>query len=153
MNNIIILGIAILILLIVFIVIVLIMGKNKIRSILIPLDISKQDINEYLKLDAKECMQSNLIDILDKTTVEINEYVDNYEELLKNTDFMDLKRKLYNIQVNLEATIDYYNNKLITYNTLKDNGPTNFATKFFTFDDYSKIKNEKEEISRLINLN
>ncbi len=182
MNNIIILGIAILILLIVFIVIVLIMGKNKIRSILIPLDISKQDINEYLKqkyrvykdmvklikdnlsikedafqdflkFDAKECMQSNLIDILDKTTVEINEYVDNYEELLKNTDFMDLKRKLYNIQVNLEATIDYYNNKLITYNTLKDNGPTNFATKFFTFDDYSKIKNEKEEISRLINLN
>ena len=182
MNNIIILGIAILVLLIVFMVIVLIIGKNKIRNILIPLDTSKQDINDYLKqkykvykdmvklikntlsikedafqdflnFDTKECLQSNLIDILDKTTIEINEYVDNYDELLKNNEFMELKRKLYNIQINLEATIDYYNNKLLTYNTLKDSGPTNFATKFFTFDDYSKIKNEKEEISRLINLN
>ena len=182
MNNLVILGIAVGVLFIIFIVIVLIIGKNKIRNILIPLDMSKQDINDYLKekykiykemvrfikdnlsikeeafadflkFDTKECLQSELIDMLDKTTYEINEYVDNYDELLKNNDFMELKRKLYNVQVNLEATIDYYNNKISTYNTLKDKGPTNFSTKFFTFDDYNTIKNEKEEISRLINLN
>ncbi len=182
MNNIVILGIAIGILFIIFLVIILIIGKNKIRNILIPLDMSKQDINDYLKekykiykdmvhfikdnlsikdeafkeflaFDTKECLQSDLIDILDKTTYEINEYVDNYDELLKNNEFMELKRKLYSIQVNLEATIDYYNSKITVYNTLKDKGPTNFSTKFFTFDDYNTIKNEKEEISRLINLN
>ena len=182
MKNIVILAISVAVLLIIFIVIVLIVGKNKIRSILTPLDISKKDINDYLKqnykvykemikyikdnlsikedafkeflsFDTRECLQSDLINMLDKTTYELNEYVDNYDELLKSSDFLILKRKLYNIQINLEATIDYYNSKISVYNTLKDKGPTNFSTKFFTFDEYNTIKNEKEEISRLINLN
>ena len=181
-KNIIILAISVAVLLIIFIIIVLIIGKNKIRSILTPLDMSKKDINDYLKqkykvykemikyikdnlsireeafqnflnFDTRECLQSDLIDMLDKTTYELNEYVDNYDELLKSSDFLLLKRKLYNIQINLEATIDYYNSKISVYNTLKDKGPTNFSTKFFTFDEYNTIKNEKEEISRLINLN
>ena len=49
MKNIVILVISVVVLLIIFIIIVLIVGKNKIRSILTPLDISKKDINDYLK--------------------------------------------------------------------------------------------------------
>ena len=181
MNNLIILLISVIILIIIFIAIFLTIGKHKINELLIPLDISKEQINNYLKqkykvykeiitfikdnlsikedafqkflsFDSKECLQSDLINILDETTYEINEYVDNYDDLLKNKEFLDLKRKLYNIQVNLEATIDYYNNKIIVYNNLKVKKPTSFATKFFIFDEYYNIKNEKE-ISRLINLN
>ena len=182
MDNIVILIITAVLLIILFIVIILIIGKKKINNVLLPLDVSKSEINNYLKqkyrtykeiikflkdnlsikddafikflsFDTKECLQSDLINMLDETTLEINEYVDNYDELLKNKDFLDLKRKLYNIQVNLEATIDYYNSKIGVYNNLKDKSPTTFATKFFVFDDYNEIKNEKEEISRLINLN
>ena len=182
MNNVIILIVSIIVLLILFIIIFLTIGKKKINELLIPLDISKDEINNYLKqkyklykeiinfikdnlsikedafenflsFNPKECLQTELIDILDKTTYEINEYVDNYDELLKNKDFLDLKRKLYKVQVGLEATIDYYNNKISIYNKLKEKSPTSFATKFFIFDEYNDIKNEKEEISRLINLN
>ena len=182
MNNMIILLISILILIILFLVIVLIIGKRKIEELIIPLDISKQEINTYLKekykvyreiveflksnlsireeafknfldFNAKECLQNDLINILDNTTDEINEYVDNYDDLLKNDDFLKLKKKLYNIQVNLEAVIDYYNGKINIYNNLKEKYPTSLATKFFVFEDYSKVKNEKKEISRLISLN
>ena len=127
--------------------------KEMVRFIKDNLSIKEEAFADFLKFDTKECLQSELIDMLDKTTYEINEYVDNYDDLLKNKEFLDLKRKLYNIQVNLEATIDYYNNKIIVYNNLKVKKPTSFATKFFIFDEYYNIKNEKEEISRLINLN
>ena len=127
--------------------------KEMIKYIKDNLSIREEAFNDFLSFDTRECLQSDQIDMLDKTTYELNEYVDNYDELLKSSDFLLLKRKLYNIQINLEATIDYYNNKISIYNTLKDKGPTNFSTKFFTFDEYNTIKNEKEEISRLINLN
>ena len=182
MNNILILAICILILIILFIIIILIISKKKIQEVITPLDISKEEINDYLKqkyklykeitkfikdnlsikeeafqeflaFNQKECTQSNLITILDKTTYEINEYVDKYDELLKNKDFLKLKKDLYYIQVNLEACIDYYNNKIIFYNNLKNTGPTSFATKFFEFEEFASITNEKKEISRLINLN
>ena len=182
MNNLLILGICILILIIIFLVIMLVIGKNKIKEIIVPLDTSKQEINEllvqkykvfkemikfikenlsiketafleFLEFNSKECTQSDLIEILDKTTHELDTYTTNYDEILKNIDFIKLKQKLYNIQVNLEATIDYYNNKINLYNNLKTSGPTSFATKFFEFDEYNTISNEKKEISRIINLN
>ena len=182
MNNILILAICLLILIISCLIMILIIGKNKIKEIIVPLDTSKDEINELLKqkyklykkmikhlkdnlsiketafkdflnFTSKECTQSELIDILDKTTYEINEFVDNYDELLKDKDFLDLKKELHQIQIKLEATIDFYNNKIILYNDLKSNGPTSFSTKFFVFDEYNNIPNEKKEISRLINLN
>lgn len=182
MNNILILGICILILIVAFLIIILVIGKNKIKEIIVPLDTSKDEINELLKqkykvykkmikhlkdnlsikeeafktftdFSSKECTQTDLIDLLDKTTYEINEYVDNYDELLKDKEFLDLKKELHQIQIKLEATVDFYNNKIILYNDLKSNGPTSFATKFFVFDEYNNISNEKKEISRLINLN
>jgi len=182
MDNILILLVCILILIILFFTIILIIGKNKINEIIVPLDTSKQQINvlliqkyklykemikfikdnlsikenafhEFLEFNSKECTQSDLIKILDKTTYELNEYQDNYDNLLKNNDFITLKKELYIIQVKLEATIDYYNNKIILYNDLKTHGPTSFSTKFFEFDEYNNITNEKKEISRLINLN
>ena len=182
MNNLLILGISILILIILFLVIILLIGKNKIKEIIVPLDTSKQEINELLKqkykvykemikfikdnlsikeeafqgfltFDSRECTQSDLINILNKTTKELNNYINDYDELSKNIEFITLQRKLYNIQVNLEATIDYYNNKINLYDNLKTNGPTSFSTKFFEFNEYNSIDNEKKEISRLINLN
>ena len=48
MNNLLILGICILILIILFLVIILVIGKNKIKEIIVPLDTSKQEINELL---------------------------------------------------------------------------------------------------------
>ena len=182
MNNILILGIAILILIILFLIIVLIIGKKKINEVIIPLNLSleqtstclkqkyklykeitkfikdnlsikEEAFKEFLDFNLKECEQSELIDLLDKTTYEINEYVDNYNELLKNKDFLNLKRKLYDVQVKLEACIEYHNNKIILYNDLKEHGPTSFSTKLFDFNDYNTIKIDKKEISRLINLN
>lgn len=182
MNNLLILGVCILVLIILFLVMILIIGKNKIKEIIVPLDTSKQEINallvqkykifkemiklikenlsiketaflEFLEFNSKECTQIDLIEILNKTTKELDNYASNYDELLKNMKFFELKLKLYNIQVNLEASIDYYNNKINLYNKLKNNGPTSFATKFFEFDEYNTIINEKKEISRLINLN
>lgn len=182
MDNILILLFCILVLIILFFMIILLVGKNKINEIIVPLDTSKEQINEFLihkyklykemikfiknnlsikddafheflEFNSRECLQSDLINILDKTTHELNEYVGKYDELLKNKDFLDLKKQLYNIQVKLEATIDYYNNKIILYNDLKANGPTSFSTKFFEFEEYNNISNEKKEISRLISLN
>jgi len=182
MNNILILGISILILIIFFLIIILMIGKSKIQEIIVPLDISKQQINDYLRqkyklfkemtkfikdnlsikeeafkefldFNSKECSQIDLINLLNKTTYELNEYVDNYDELLKNKDFLDLKKKLYDIEIKLEACIDFYNNKIILYNDLKTNGPTSFSTKFFEFDEFDSIEQDKKEISRLINLN
>jgi len=182
MNNTLIFAISVLSLIILFVVIILIIGRKKILEIIVPLDTSKQQINEclkqkyklykqiikfiktnlsikedafddFLRFNSKECTQVDLIRILDKTTYEINEYVDNYGELLKNQDFLNLKKELHDVQIALEATIDYYNNKIILYNNLKDTGPTSFSTKFFQFDEYNDIVNEKKEISRLINLN
>ena len=83
------------------------------------LSIKEDAFQEFLEFDAKECTQSDLIKLLDKTTYEINEYVDNYDELLKNQEFLKLKRELYDIEINLEATSEYYNNKIIIYNNLK----------------------------------
>lgn len=182
MNKWLILGISILVLLLFFLIIFLIISKKKIVNSTIPIEIANEKINNYLKqkyklykeiitfiknnlsikedafknfleFDAKECLQNNLIDFLDKTTYEINEYVDNYDELNKNEDFLYLKKQLYNLQLNLEATIDYYNNKIIIYNELKNNAPTSICTIFFEFMDYTAISNEKKEIARLINLN
>lgn len=182
MNNTLIFAISILFLIILFIIIILIIGRKKILEIIVPLDTSKQQINEFLiqkyklykeiikliktnlsikeeafddflRFNSKECTQTDLINILDETTKEINEYVNNYNELLKNEDFLDLKKKLHDIQIKLEATIDYYNNKIILYNNLKNSGPTSFSTKFFQFDEYTDVSNEKKEISRLISLN
>lgn len=182
MNNILILIISIIVLLIIFIVTLILISKNKIQEILSSIEISNDDINNSLKqkyklfkeitnylkdnlsikedafenflnFDSKECSRNDLIDILDKTTFEINEYVDNYDDLLKNKDFLTLKRKLYHVEMNLEATIDYYNNKLTNYNYLKEHVPTSIAGKIFSFDEYEEAKIDKEEISRLINLN
>ena len=182
MDNILIFGILTLVLLILFLIIFLHVSKLKIREIIVPLDISCDEINallkqkykvykeiieyiknnlsikeeaftDFLNFKAQECRQSELISILDKTTHEINKYVDNYDEALKNEEFINLKQKLYKIQMTLEATIDFYNNNIILYNDLKTNGPTSLASKFFQFDEYENISNEKKEISRLINLN
>lgn len=182
MNNILILGVLIVILMIFFFIIILMIGKSKIQEIIVPLDTSKKQINEYLKqkykifkemtkyikdnlsikeeafkeflnFSEKECSQTDLINLLNKTTYELNEYVDNYDQLLKNKDFLELKKKLYDIEIKLEACIDFYNNKIILYNDLKTNGPTSFSTKFFEFDEYYNIEQDKKEISRLINLN
>lgn len=182
MNNILILSVSILILIILFFFIILLIGKSKIKEIIVPLDISKQEINELLKqkykvyrdmikfikenlsikeeafqdflnFDSKECLQSDLINILDITTKELNNYVNKYDEITKNIEFINLKKRCFNIQVNLEAIIDYYNSKVISYNNLKTNGPTSFSTKFFEFDEYNNIDNDKKEISSLINLN
>ena len=61
-------------------------------------------------ISAIKALKSENIKLLDKTTYEINEYVDNYDELLKNQEFLKLKRELYDIEINLEATSEYYNN-------------------------------------------
>ena len=182
MNKILILGIAILVLTIIFFIIILIISKNKINQSIIPIDMSKDKINHYLKqkyklykqitnfiknnlsikedafqefleFNSKECTQSDLIKLLDKTTYEINEYVDNYDELLKNQEFLKLKRELYDIEINLEATSEYYNNKIIIYNNLKHSAPTKLCTIFFQFEEYNPIEINKKEIARLIHLN
>lgn len=182
MNNILILSIAVIILIFLFFIIVLIIGKRKINQVIVPLNLSLEQINLYLKqkyklykeitkfikdnlsikedafceffnFNLKECEQNELITLLEKTTYEINEYVDNYNELLKNKEFLELKRKLYNAQVKLEACIEYHNNKIILYNDLKEHGPTSLSTKLFTYDEFNNIPNDKKEISRLINLN
>lgn len=181
MDNILIFAILLIVLLILFLIIFLHVSKLKIKEIIVPLDISCDEINgllkqkyklykeiilyiknnlsikeeafkDFLEFKAQECRQSELISILDETTYEINEYIDNYDELLKQEEFKELKRKLYKIQLSLEATIDFYNNNIILYNDLKTNGPTSLASKFFQFDEYENISNEKKEISRLINL-
>ena len=182
MNNIIILIISIVVLLLIFMITLLFISKNKITNSLTSIEIANDDINnslkqkyvlykeivnfikdnlsikdeafnEFLTFNLKNCPRNELIEMLDKTTYEINEYVDNYDELLKNKEFLNLKRKLYHVEMNLEATIDYYNSKLITYNDLKENGPTSFASKIYNFEEYNEAVMDKKEISRLINLN
>lgn len=182
MNNILILIISIAILLVIFLVILTIISKNKINEVLETINVANDDINNCLKqkyavykeiikyikdnLSIKEdafenfnnfkrgeCTKSEIINMLDKTTFEINDYVDSYDELLKQKDFMDLKRKLYNVQINLESVIEYYNKKLIIYDDLKSHGPTSIASKLFDFDEFKEISIDKKEISRLINLN
>lgn len=182
MNNILILTICIIVLIIMFLIIFIIISKRKIEEIITPLEIANNEINELLKkkyqlfkkiiniikenislkddafldfinFNSKNCNQNDLINILDKTTLELNNYVLNYEILLKNYEFINLKRKLYIIQINLESSIDYYNNHLILYNDLKEKGPTRISTFFYKFNTYENIKNEKKEISNLINLN
>ena len=49
MNKILVLGIAILVLTIIFFIIILIISKNKINQSIIPIDMSKDKINNYLK--------------------------------------------------------------------------------------------------------
>ena len=117
MNNIIVLGIGVAILLLTFLIISIIISKNKIGDSLTALEIINEDINnslkqkynlykditnfikdnlsikdeafqDFLNFNAKECKKKELLEILDKTTYEINEYVDNYDELLKNKDFL-----------------------------------------------------------------
>ena len=182
MNNILILIISIVVLLIIFLITLIIISKNKIQDELLCVEMANEDINnslkqkyklfkeivefiknnlsikedafnEFLSFNTKECDKDDLINVLDKTTFEINEYVDNYDDLLKNKDFLELKRKLYHTEMNLEAMIDYYNNKLVIYNKYKNHMPTSFATKFFQFDEYKEIMIDKKEISRLVNLN
>ena len=182
MNNIVILIISFVVLLILFLITLIIISKNKINEILTSIETANDDINNSLKqkyalykemitfikdnLSIKEdafnkfinfnrieCTKGDLINILDKTTYEINDYIDNYDDLLKNKDFLPLKIKLYNIEINLEAMIDYYNSKLIIYNDLKNHAPTSIASKLFDFPDYKETTIDKKEISRLINLN
>lgn len=182
MNNMLILIISIVVLLIIFLITLIIISKNKIQDELLSVEMSYEDINnslkqkyklfkdivefiksnlsikedafkDFLNFSTKECQIDDLIHVLDKTTFEINEYVDNYDDLLKNKDFLELKRKLYHTEMNFEAIVDYYNTKLIIYNKLKNNLPTSIATKLFQFDEYSKLEINKKEISRLVNLN
>lgn len=182
MNNMLILCVSILILIIFFLIIILIVGKNRIKEVIIPLNNANQQIDNYLnqkydifkemikfikdnlsikedafkdffELNIKECNQVELLNLLNKTVYELNEYVDNYDDCLKNKDFLNLKKNLYDVEINLEACIDFYNNKIILYNNLKSKGPTSFSNKFFTFDNYDSIEQDKKEISRLINLN
>ena len=182
MNNILILIISLVILVIIFLVVLIIISKNKINEELTAIEIANDDINNSLKqkytlfkeminfikdnlsikedafndfisFNKNECAKSDLINILDKTTYEINDYITNYNELLKNKDFFELKRKLYRIEINLEAMIEYYNNKLTTYNDLKTHAPTSIASKLFDFPEYVETNIDKKEISRLINLN
>ena len=117
------------------------------------LSIKEDAFKRFLDFNPKDCSKEELIKSLDDTTFEINEYVDNYDELLKNKEFLELKRKLYHTEMNLEAMVDYYNNKLNTYNHLKHHLPTSIATKLFQFDEYEKVEIDKKEISRLVNLN
>lgn len=182
MNNILILCISIIILTVLFLMIIIIIGKNKINEIVVPLELSNDKINELLKqkykvykemikliksnlsikedsfldfskFNEKECTQEDLIDLLDKTTIELDNYVNNYNEILKNNEFLELKYKLFDIQVSLEGILKYYNNKINLYNKLKTNGPTSFASKFFVFDKYDIIENDNKDIDRFISLN
>ena len=182
MNNIVILVISVIILLIIFLVTLIMISKSKIQEVLTSVEISNDDINNslkqkykiykemtnylkdnlsikenafqnFLEFNSKECSRTDLINILDKTTFEINDYVDNYDDLLKNQDFINIKRKLYHVEMNLEAAIEYYNNKLKVYNDLIEHSPTSIASKIFSFDEYENLEINKEEISRLINLN
>ena len=181
MNNILILIISLVILVIIFLVVLIIISKNKINEELTAIEIANDDINNSLKqkytlfkeivtflkdnlsikedafqdftnFNKNECAKGNLINILDKTTYEINDYVNKYNDSLKNKDFLELKRKLYRVEINLEAIIEYYNNKLNTYNDLKTHAPTSIASKLFDFPEYKETNINKKEISRLINL-
>ena len=182
MNNIVILLISFVVLVIIFVIVLILISKNKINESLTALEIANDDINNSLKqkysvykeitsfikdnlsikedafnnftnFSRSECAKSDLISILDKTTYEINDYISNYDQLLKNKDFLNLKRKLYRIEINLEAVIEYYNTKLNTYNELKTHAPTSIASKLFDFPEYTKTNIDTKEISRLINLN
>ena len=182
MNNIIVLIILIVILIIIFAITFILLSKNQIEETLNSIEIANDDINsllkqkfslykeivtyikdnisiketafeEFLEYNKREYTKNDLIEILDKTTIEINEYVDNYNDLLKQKDFIELKRKLYSIEINLEAAIDYYNEKNIIYNKQRNSGITGIASKLFSFIDYENVSIDKKEISRLINLN
>jgi len=182
MNNIVILIISIVVLIIIFIITLIIISKNKINESLNAILIANDDINNSLKqkfaiykeiiqfikdninisedafsnftsFNRRECTKSDLINILDKTTYEINDYILKYDELLKTKDFLNLKRKLYHIELNLEAVVDYYNSKLVIYNDLKEHGPTSIASKVFEFENFNETNIDKNEISRLINFN
>ena len=182
MNNILILIVSIVVLLIIFLITLIIISKGKIQESLLSVEIANDDINnslkqkyklykeiitfikdnlsikenafnKFLQYDTKDCSKEELIKLLNNTTFEINEYVDNYDELLKNKEFLELKRKLYHTEMNLEAMVDYYNNKLNTYNYLKHHFPTSIATKLFQFDEFEETEIDKKEISRLVNLN
>ena len=181
MNNIVILIISFIVLVIAFLVIMILISKNKINEELTAIEIANDDINnslkqkyalykeivscikdnlsikddafeDFLNFNKTECAKGDLINILDKTTYEINNYVNKYDDLLKNKDFLELKRKLYRIEINLEAIVEYYNNKLTTYNDLKNHAPTSIASKLFDFPEYKETNIDKKEISRLINL-
>ena len=182
MNNILILIVSIVVLLIIFLIVLITISKSKIQNSLLSVEIANEDIinslkqkykiykeivnfikdnlsikedafNKFNEFNTKECSKEELINLLDNTTFEINEYVDNYDELLKNKQFLELKRKLYHIEMNLESMVDYYNNKLNIYNHLQHHLPTSIATKLFQFDEYEEINIDKKEISRLVNLN
>lgn len=182
MNNVLILIVLVVALLIIFLITLIIISKSKIQDSLLSVEIANEDIinslkqkyklfkeiiifikdnlsikedafHNFLEFDTKDCSKEKLIKLLNKTTFEINEYVDNYDELLKNKSFLEIKRKLYHIEMNLEAMVDYYNNKLKSYNHLKHHLPTSLATKLFQFDDYEEVEIDKKEISRLVNLN
>ena len=182
MNNIVILVISMIILLIVFIIILITISKNKINEVRESINIANDDINsslkqkyalykemianikenlsikedafnDFLEFKRGECTKSEIIEMLEKATYEINNYVDNYDELLKNKDFMNLKKKLYFVEINLESIVEYYNNKRVLYEELKHHGPTSIASKLFEFENFGEIQLDKKEISRLINLN
>ena len=182
MNNILILIVLVVALLIIFLITLIVISKGKIQEVLLSVEIANDDIinslkqkyklfkeiinfikdnlsikedafNKFFEFDTKDCPKEKLINLLNETTFEINEYVDNYDELLKNKEFLELKRKLYHTEMNLEAMVDYYNSKINSYNHLKHHLPTSIATKLFQFDDYEKTEIDKKEISRLVNLN
>lgn len=182
MNNILILIVSIIVLLILFLVVLITISKSKIQKSLLSIEIANEDIinslkqkykiykeivnfikdnlsiredafKNFINFDTKECSKEDLIKLLDSTTFEINEYVDNYDELLKNKEFLELKRKLYHTEMNLESMVDYYNSKLNIYSHLQNHLPTSVATKFFQFEEYKEINIDKKEISRLVNLN
>ena len=111
------------------------------------------DFQEFLKFNRKDCTKSDLIKVLDKTTIELNEYFDRNNDLLKNKKILDLKGKLYHVEINLEAVVEYYNNKLKLYNETKKHGPTSIASKLFDFSDFNETEINTQEISRLISLN
>ena len=173
--------ISFIVLLILFLIFFIIISKNKINDTLTSIEIANDDINnslkqkyaiykeiikfikdnlsikedafnDFLEFNKTECQKGDLIKILDDTTYEINNYVDNYNDLLKNKDFLNLKRKLYHIEMNLEALVEYYNSKLLIYNELKSKPPTSIATKLFEFEEFKETIIDKKEISRLINL-
>ena len=182
MNNMLILAISVFVLLVLFVIILTIISKNKINEILEAINISNDDISlslkqkyavykeiinyikdnlsiredafqSFLEFKRGEYTKKEIINILDKTVYEINDYVSNYDSLLKQKEFKDLKKKLYDVEINLEAVVEYYNNKLVIYNELKTHGPTSFASKLFDFEEFDEITIDKKEISRLINLN
>ena len=106
--------------------------------------IDEENIQDFLNTNLKNIEMEDLNDILINTDLYIEGYLEDNEKLVNDKVYKEIVKELDKLDVTINSTRKYYNDKVNEYNKLIKKFPYNLVNKMKKYPHRTKLTEQKK---------